>query len=148
MSGFDRRGSGRCRVLVGWSVEWRGSEGEIVDGELLDLIEAGAGEIGGGVAGVEFECVETGGFGVSFGRDGIGFVVAELLDGEVEGAGIDGFEGYGDVDGSGFIGGFPLVLRSVLPAAVSTEIGVDAGGAGGAEDEVVFRPAIRTSSVG
>ena len=46
------------RVRDGFAVSWfegagRGGEGEVVEDELLDLIEAGAGKLSGGVAGVE-----------------------------------------------------------------------------------------------
>ena len=68
---------------------------------LLDLIEAGANQLGGGVAGVVGEAVELGGLGVVGEADGVGLVDAVLLDGEVEGAGIVGGQGEGDVDGVG-----------------------------------------------
>ena len=57
---------------------------------------------------MEFECGEACGFGVGFCCDGVGFVVAELLDGEVQGAGVDGFERDSDIDRGGFLGRLPL----------------------------------------
>ncbi len=133
VGGCGRGGGG---VLVGGGAWRRRGEGEVVDGELLNLIEAGAGEVGGCVAGVKFEGLEGCGFGVGFGGDGVGFGVAVLEDGEVEVAGIDGLQRGGDVDGGRFGGGLPLRFDLFAGRGVDGDL-VDAGGAGGAEGEVV-----------
>ncbi len=92
-----------CGSVVGVCGRW--GEGEVVEDELLDLVEAGAGELGGGVSGVVGEGVELGGLGVVGEADGVGLVNAVLLDGEVEGAGVVRGQGEGDVDGVGLVGG-------------------------------------------
>ena len=74
---------------------------------------------GGGVAGVKFEGVEAGGFGEGLGGDGVGFRLAVLADGEMKGAGVDGLQRGGNVDGAGLSEGFHW-YRSRLPEAVST----------------------------
>jgi hypothetical protein len=77
----------------------------VVENELLDLVEAGASQLGGSVAGVIGEPVELGGLGVVGEADGVGLLNAVLLDGEVESAGIVRGQGEGDVDGVGFVRG-------------------------------------------
>ncbi len=132
------RGGGGGGVLVGGRAGWCGGEGEVVDGELLDLVEAVAGEVDGGVAGVELEGDEAGGFGVGLGGDGVGLGGAVLVDGEVEGAGVEGFEGDGDGDDVGFAdGGLPLGVDVFIGGVVEGDL-FDAGGAVGGEGEVVF----------
>ncbi len=112
------------QVFVGcWSaVGVRGcrGEGEVVEDEFLDLVEAGAGELGGGVAGVVGEGVELGGLGVVGEADGVGFVDSVLLDGEVEGAGVVRGEGEGDVDGVGLV---EAGLKACSFAAPKAELG-------------------------
>ena len=90
----------------------RWSEGEVVEDELLDLVEAGAGELGGDVSGVVGEGVQLGGLGVVGEADGVGLGDAVLLDGEVESARVVRRQGEGDVDGVGFVGSG---LEGLLP---------------------------------
>ena len=60
---------------------------------------------------MKFEGSEAGGFGVGFGCNDFVFRIAELLDGEMKGSGIDGFEGNGDVDNGWLVGWLPLGLN-------------------------------------
>jgi len=142
----DRRSGGRG-VLIGGSGRWGGDKDKVVDGELLDLIEAGAGEVGGGVAGVELERGKTSGLGVGPGDDGLVLRVAELLDGEVKGSRVDGLEGNGDVDGGWLVGWLPLGLNRLSGGGVERD-GVDAGGAGRAEHQVVLTTGYEEVAVG
>ncbi len=57
---------------------------------------------------MEVEGFEAGGLGVGFGGYGVGIGFAVLVDGEVKGSGIDGFEGGGDFDGRWLGLGFPV----------------------------------------
>src|ERR1700704_4391614 len=88
-----------CGPAVGVCGRW--GEGEVVEDELLDLVEARARQLGGGVAGVVGEPVELGRLGVIGEAYGVGLENAVLLDGEVESAGIVRGQGEGYVDGAG-----------------------------------------------
>ena len=91
--GLEVEGFGVCRHGKVESARLRGwgrREGKIAHGEGLDLVEAGAGEGGGGVAGVKLERLDAGRFGEGAGAQLVGLAAAELLDGEMDGAGSGG----------------------------------------------------------
>ncbi len=100
--GGDAEGKGETERLGagGVGVGERG-EGQVGEVELLDLIEAGSGEHGGGVVGVQFESFEGGRLRECVGGYADGLPVSVLMHDDIDGAGICGFEGKSDVDGIG-----------------------------------------------
>jgi hypothetical protein len=130
-------------VLAGPGLSWNGSrisygsKLQVVQGELANLIEVGPGERGGGIAGVEGKGVEPGGLGEGLCSDGRGLGASILVDVEVDVAGVDGFQREGDVDDVRLIGVLPLGVCLTAGSSLEGD-GVDAGGAGGAEGEVVI----------
>jgi len=141
--GVGAEGEGEADGFFGCGFAWgdgvRG-EDELVEGELLDLIEAGAGEDGGGVSGVEGEGGECGRLGEGFGGNGVGLGLAELPDDEVGVAGGQGLERDFEVDVVGLVGLLPLGVALGAAEGFSVKFeryGVDAGGSGRAEGEVV-----------
>ena len=135
--GFGVRGDGR-RL-----------EGGVLEGDELDFVKAGAGEGDGGVAGVVLDGLDLGGLGEGFGAELIRESLAELLDGELDGAGggcvlevegeVNRVDGLGVRFGFlfGYLGGgvsvdvgFFIELPGDLLAAGFESNGLDAGGAG------------------
>ncbi len=64
--------------------------------------------------------LRRGGLGEGFGGDGVDLGFAVLVDGEMEGAGVEGFERDRDVDHVRLVSELPLGGDFVLPAAVSS----------------------------